>query len=268
MAATRPVGLSIGFEEGEEDGDRVVVANVVDGSSGGRRHVGFVKAVDYRDRVGAFMVKRSELDRPYRGRGIGSWAYLSLNDFLKKKYGVPLASDIFRSPKADRLWRRFVSAGVAKGPFPYDGPHGRTARRLDHYRMETAWHAAADALAEGPLEDMDVRLHPRETSGDNLAVNITAAGRPIGHIRIYYERKNGLARVESAMIKNEFHGRGIGSAAYVKLADYLMKKRGLRLASDVTRSEAAERLWLSLVRSGHAHHEPHHAFSKGQYVFD
>lgn len=75
--------------------------------------IGFVKTYhDEKNKL--FRIESAHLNKGYVGKGIGSWVYRQINDYVKKTYSCKLASDTERSPEAEGLWKKLSSAGLAK----------------------------------------------------------------------------------------------------------------------------------------------------------
>lgn len=274
-------GLTIKFTKGKDsDGDSILFARLKDGTN----QVGLVKAL-FDERIGTYMVKYAEISDPYRGKRIGTQVYTVMNAEVKKLTGGKgLASDVFRSDDAERLWSKFAQNGMAKQKkhpgYVYQSTNPQRGKNRDFYQMEgrwgsklstDAWESAGD-LIETPLEDNGIEIKFKEKIGrdDDETIDVklwsSEAEEVIGGMTVWKDEKNKLWRIESSALDSDFIGKGIGTSMYKAVDDHVKSKYGYRLASDTARSSQADTLWKRLASSGQAKHVSHPTFSAGFYV--
>lgn len=206
------------------------------------------------DDLGAFQVNYSTLTPSLRSRGIGNQMYRQLNDYLKRKHGKPLTSDVTRSASAERTWQGLASKGHATGPHTYPGPEGGK----NFYKME-------GELVEGPLEDHGIQVAITQGTVDGspeVVARLYRDGTVIGKVRAELNDRHDVFMVQAVNIDDpKLRSKGIGKQVYAQLNSYVKEKFGKPLASGIFRSDDAEHLWQSLVTRKQA--TPGHRYLSG-----
>lgn len=246
------------FSMGEEQGERTATAKLIDRSGA---EAGEIHAYED-DMTGGFKIASAYV-RDSR-RGLGSTIYRKFNEWLKKRTGKSLTSDLFRSPEAEGLWKKMVSQGLAKKQSKqYSGVHAKSLGTRDFYVME--------ALHEDVTDDLKLRLKFREKEEDDKKVlNVTIWSdyeeTGVGFVRTFFDDESKLVRILSSHLHPGYEKQGIGFWAYQQIDLYVKKHYGYRLASDTERSPAANGLWGKLKSAGKAKHVQNH-MSQGYYEF-
>ncbi len=91
-----------------------------------------------------------------------------------------------------------------------------------------------------------------EESGAEVQLHLDGPDGQAGRL-LMRRGKDGEFRLSHVEVGSEaLQGKGVGSAMYREMADYLEKKHGAKLLSDYSRSPQAERVWERFAKEGKA----------------
>jgi hypothetical protein len=113
---------------------------------------------------------------------------------------------------------------------------------------------AAPASAESPAQ-LFAKNNLKSTiseSGNEIELQLGGPSGQVGRLKMV-RQSDGQFRLSHVRVDKEvLQGKGLGTAMYREMADYLDQKYGAELVSDFSRSPQAEKLWERLVKKGEA----------------